>query len=744
MYPISPLYADYLRRLDREFIVKATVHGEEYDSSKIVDFTIENSLSLSSGFEIGNAIPSKLIIKLRTNETIPANARIVPYLSLTTAGLTWLEATYPWLDTHVPWTGTGTDWMPLGEFFVDGREKVNDVWTFTCYDKLVFADELYVSSLTYPATMQAIWNEIMQRMGWTSDSSVVINPSYVIQVGPAGFTCRQMMAYIASANSASVFIGKDGVTKFKRFLANAAPVFEIGAGDYSRVKQTNPVKTFTRVVIIYNTDDGLSYEAGSGDNNRTLQLTNPFATQAMADGLLAALNGFAYLPVVIEGIGYPQLEHGDVIGFERYEGSSWLETVTTWSGTDIPWNGIVDYQTLIMHQVFTFAGGLRMTIEAPSQSEQQSEFPARGTLKTAIDALNKSALREGKDYFGMTVTREAGLYIEREDHSSDVVLNSDKFAFRAGGQDKIYFDPVAGRYKFNGTLEATDGMFSGNLSAVGGTFTGALVAATGTFKGALQAATGTFSGDLSAAGGTFKGALQAASGSFAGELIAATGSFSGDLNAAGGTFRGALQAASGTFSGDLSAAGGTFTGNLSAAGGTFTGALVAASGSFSGAITASSFSGGTITGALIRTSPDGERIEVTPTGLRSYDSSGVKRVSIANDGRGHYGGVGFWDESGQEIAGMYANVGFSFVYADGPLQILSFSDRTRLSGDIEFTSPERVYGLRTTSIEGLQAELNSKANASESGYNLGFDLTTRNLKLFGRTGALLAQVNIPK
>lgn len=346
-----------------------------------------------------------------------------------------------------------------------------------------------------------------------------------------------------------------------------------------------------------------------------------------------------------------------------------METVSTWQGTDIPWNGIVEYQTLIMHQVFSFGGGLRMTIEAPSTSEQQSEFPVRGSISAAINALNKTALKEGRDYYGMTVTREAGLYIEREDHGSDVVLNSDKFAFRAGGQDKIYFDPVSGRYKFNGTLEATDGVFSGSLSAATGTFAGDLSAAGGTFRGALQAASGTFAGDLQAAGGTFTG-----------NLSAAGGTFSGDLSAAGGTFRGALQAASGSFTGNLDAAGGTFRGNLSAAGGTFTGALQAASGSFSGEITASSISGGTITGALIRTAQNGERIEVTPTGLRSFDSTGTRRVSIANDGLGKYGGVGFWNSSGVEVAGMYANDGFSFVYADGPLQILSFYDRVFFGG----------------------------------------------------------------
>src|SRR5690349_16714082 len=116
MFPISPLYKDYLRRPDREFIVKALVGSEEYDSSRIVDFSIENSLSLTEGFEIGTSIPSKLTIKLRTNEIIPANARIVPCLSLSLAGLTWLEAQYPWKDMNLTWTGSGTDWLPLGEF----------------------------------------------------------------------------------------------------------------------------------------------------------------------------------------------------------------------------------------------------------------------------------------------------------------------------------------------------------------------------------------------------------------------------------------------------------------------------------------------------------------------------------------------------------------------------------------------------------------------------------------------------
>ena len=43
----------------------------------------------------------------------------------------------------------------------------------------------------------------------------------------------------------------------------------------------------------------------------------------------------------------------------------------------------------------------------------------------------------------------------------------------------------------------------------------------------------------------------------------------------------------------------------------------------------------------------------------------------------------------------------------------------------------------------LYQELVGKANVSEAGYNLVFDNTTRNLKMYNKSGGLLAQVNIP-
>ena len=603
MYPISTTFSEYLQARSREWMVKVDIGGKEYGAGSIVDFEIHNSATGGQTFELGAAVVSKLTLRIKTTDTIAVNARVVPYIGLRLpanmagAESAWQDADVSWDAAGFPWIGAVTEWMPLGEFFIDSREEVLGVWVFTCYDKLMRANVPYVSQLTYPATQKAVWEEICSSLGFAHDSSVVIDPAFMIQAGPAGYTKREVLAYIASANASCLYVAKDGTLRFRRFGASDEPVVTLTKADYIRAKQTNPTKVITKVVVVYNTDDGLSYTAGSGDENHTLYVENPFGTQAMADKLLARLNGFYYMPVEIDARGYPQIEVGDRVWFGApVDSPSWMAADTAWNAMEQSWEGYEDGGiTVVLNQTYSFKGGLRMSFSAPSISEQQSEFQVEGSLSSQIGKLNRTSLREGRSYYGATLTRTEGLVIEREDHKSKVILNSDEQRFVADGQDALWFDLVSRKFKFAGTLEAADGVFSGSLQA-----------ATGTFAGNLQAAGGTFSGNLSAAGGTFTGELQAA-----------TGTFSGNLTAAGGTF-----------SGNLQAAGGTFSGNLSAAGGTFTGTLVGVNGDFSGTITAATINGGTITGSTIRTAVSGKRLEMDTPGLRSYDDNGVVRIGI--------------------------------------------------------------------------------------------------------------------
>jgi hypothetical protein len=457
MYPISPYYNDFLMRRSRTWLLNVDIDGVAYGKDKVVNLEIENSLSPEDDFTVGAAIVSKMILKIRAPDEVAVNARIVPYLSLSTSVLPWKEAHYAWEDYDFSWIGGETERLPLGEFFVDRRERVNNIWVYTCYDKLAFANAPYISSLTYPATQQAVWDEICARLGYTYDSTVQINPSYMIPVAPTGYSYRQVMGYIAGANSASVFVGKDGTIKFRRYLAAETPAFNMGMSDYIWFKQTNPQRTFTRIVVTYNKEDDLKVEAGTGDESQTLSFENPFVTQEIVNDLLANLNGFTYVPVEIDTRGYPQIDVGDRIQYEYIEGRSWLDAIMPRETADYRWDGLTRAQTIALRMTYGFKGGLRTSISAPSKSYQQSEFPIEGTLSGQINRLNKTAIKEGKSYYGATLTRTEGFVVEREDHVSKVTFNSDKMTWEVNGEDSLYYDNIARKLRFKGDIEMEGG-----------------------------------------------------------------------------------------------------------------------------------------------------------------------------------------------------------------------------------------------------------------------------------------------
>ncbi|MFW5436361.1 hypothetical protein [Paenibacillus apiarius] len=655
MYPISSIFADYLKRHDKQFIVKAIIDGVEYSSASIVEFSIENIMAAGDEFEIGTAIPSKLTIKLRLPEAIRPNAQVKPYMALSLDGMSWFDAEYPWLDMNIPWVAGATEWLPLGEFYIDSREKVNEVWTYVCYDKLITADVAYISQLSYPTTQKAVFDEICNRLGFSYDSSVVINPSYQIQAGPAGYSCRQVLAYIAGANGASIYTGKDGVMRFKHFAADSPAVFSMTAADYIRVKQTNPIKTFTRIEVMYNTEDQLTYEAGNGDENHTLFLENPFMTQTQVNDLLSTLNGLSYLPLTMDSRGFPHLDQGDVIGFEQHESRSWLETITSWQDTDIPWDGIQRYTTSILRQTLSFKGGLKHKIDAPSTSEQRSEFNLEGSLTQQVNRLNQNAIRYGKPYYGVTHSRTEGIVVEREDHLYKGVFSGEELSFYANGNRALWFDVPSRKFKFYGTLEAVDGIFSGNLQAAGGTFTGTLRGVDGDFSGELRAARGTFAGDLSAAGGTFTGTLRGVNGDFSGTISAST------IN--GGTINGSV-----------------------------------------------------IIGSVFKTSPSGRRIEIDSSGFHTYDSSNRNRIRINTGSDSGISAITFYGSNGGfagEINSYQSYNQLNIISDSLFLGSNNTSNPIRMQGETTFDGRanfrQGVSGLTfgIDDINGLRNELNS-------------------------------------
>ncbi|MGB4204862.1 MAG: hypothetical protein WBJ84_04495, partial [Bacteroidales bacterium] len=220
--------------------------------------------------------------------------------------------------------------------------------------------------------------------------------------------------------------------------------------DYIKLQRQNQNKVITRIVSTYNFNgDDVTFQRGEGDEHSTLKISNPFMTNEIMNDLYQELYGLEYVPYSMQWRCYPYLEPGDQIIIEDQKGEY--------------------LQSYIMQNKMTFKGGLRADTKAPASSQQQSEFKHKGTLTQKVENLQKTTLREGKNYYGVRTSREFGLKIKREDGASEVVLNSDRMEFLANGEKKLYFDIEDELYKFTGKIIAS--MFEGGSINIGeGTF----------------------------------------------------------------------------------------------------------------------------------------------------------------------------------------------------------------------------------------------------------------------------------
>lgn len=114
---------------------------------------------------------------------------------------------------------------------------------------------------------------------------------------------------------------------------------------------------------------------------------------------------------------------------------------------------------------------------------------------------------------------------------------------------------------------------------------------------------------------------------------------------------------------------------------------------------------GTITGGTIQTATSGARLVVDSTGLKSYDSGGIQRVEILNDGSGWLGSsIAFaWTAGGVlGINGAFINVGS--ISAD-QLNVTELSAITANLGTI--TAGTITGGTLQTATSGARVVINS-------------------------------------
>lgn len=201
--------------------------------------------------------------------------------------------------------------------------------------------------------------------------------------------------------------------------------------------------------VIIHVDDETVIEAGN-DTGRSLEFTCPFATQAMADTILASLTGFQYQPYKVkDALLDPAAEVGDA------------------ANTRGSYGGIYQRER-------KFTPMMAANIAAPQDEEinheYQYESPERREFKRSIDDV-KASLIIANDRIDASVTQTGG-----NNASFGWSLMSDGHRWYANGQEVMAV--TASGLSVKGQVEATTGKIGGfnitasslwnNLSSFGG------------------------------------------------------------------------------------------------------------------------------------------------------------------------------------------------------------------------------------------------------------------------------------
>lgn len=418
------------------------------DPTHIVEWKITVSGTAYTGDKVAGGIMPPKLGRHTFSGSQPEVGRC--YSATFSCAIFEASAAVPRMATVVPAyrlvLGTqASEWITLGTFYIDTRQvdEVTGALILRCFDRMLVGDQTYrdvTAFTTWPQTMSAVASEIATILGITLDARTTINTGtgYMVQY-PNDLTMREVLGYIAVAHAGNWIITPENKLRLIP-LTGGTDTLALGAAA-SGLKTAPAFSSWSKVTVYWADED--AYQAGT-DTGRELTCDCPWATQATADGILAALTGSQYQPYSADGaIIDLALELGDIVTVGRTG-----ETVTgpVWS-------------------INITVGALEQAdISAPGEDEIDHEYP----YESFVDRSLKRKVTLGQSYYGTTISREKGIEIKRSDGASEATFNSDVFQMSALINDvmtpRIYFDPIKGDYVFDGALGA-DAVFTDSLYA---------------------------------------------------------------------------------------------------------------------------------------------------------------------------------------------------------------------------------------------------------------------------------------
>ena len=248
--------------------------------------------------------------------------------------LSALPATVRKGSTCTLYFGVNGEYAPQGVLTVKKIEKSGERLSVTLEDNMAKTEKGYFSSLSYPSTTLKMLSEIATKCGVAFNTSGLT--AVTIKDKPEGYTCREIIGYIAGLYGKFAVCDRTGKIAFKWFETTAVQLSDFC---YDTPTVATDDITVGRVVCG-------DFTAGTGT---AITYDCLFMTQNQLNTVQKSLNGFKYRT------GEIPLRLGNML-------------IDAWDMVSITYGGETVKIPAATISV-AYNGGLSMTIEAPAEEQ---------------------------------------------------------------------------------------------------------------------------------------------------------------------------------------------------------------------------------------------------------------------------------------------------------------------------------------------------------------------------------------
>ena len=282
------------------------------------DVTVNDlfSVSYSGGSCSESIVPGSTVI---------ANAKVE---------LSALPATVRKGSTCTLYFGVNGEYAPQGVFTIKKIEKSGERLSVTLEDSMAKTEKGYFSSLAYPSTTLKMLSEIATKCGVSFDTAGLT--AITVKEKPEGYTCREIIGYIAGLYGKFAVCDRTGKIAFKWFDTTAVQLSDFC---YDTPTVATDDITVGRVVCG-------DFTAGTGT---AITYDCLFMTQNQLNTVQKSLNGFKYRT------GEIPLRLGNML-------------IDAWDMLSITYGGET-VKIPAANISVTYNGGLSMAIEAPAEEQ---------------------------------------------------------------------------------------------------------------------------------------------------------------------------------------------------------------------------------------------------------------------------------------------------------------------------------------------------------------------------------------